>query len=393
MTMKTKTAWGRGTRAIHSGETEPGSNGPVTAPIFRTSNFAFASTAEMKHWAEGKSKAYIYTRYGNPTLEVAEAKIAALEEGEAALVTASGMAAISSALLAVLSSGDEVISTRQIYGGTYRLMRDILPRMGIGVRFVENDLEGVEQLVGSRTRALYVETPTNPTLRLVDLRKAVALARKHRLVSLIDNTFASPLLQNPLGFGFDLVVHSATKYLGGHSDLIAGAITGSRQWVDRARQMVIHLGGSMDPGAAFLLNRGLKTLAVGVERQCQTAMTVARFLERHPKIARVHYPGLKSHPDHQLARKQMKGFGAMMAFDLRAGLAAAIRFSDRLRLFKLAASLGGTESLAVLPIYTTHHGMSREELGASGVTPGTVRISIGLEEAADLLEDLRQALA
>jgi cystathionine beta-lyase len=238
-----------------------------------------------------------------------------------------------------------------------------------------------------------VETPTNPTLRLVDLRKAAALARKHKLVSLIDNTFASPLLQNPLEFGFDLVVHSATKYLGGHSDLIAGAITGSRQWVDRARQMVIHLGGSMDPGAAFLLNRGLKTLAVRVERQCQTAMTVARFLERHPKIARVHYPGLKSHPDHQLARKQMRGFGAMMAFDLRAGLAAAIRFSDRLRLFKLAASLGGTESLAVLPIYTTHHGMSREELGASGVTPGTVRISIGLEEAADLLEDLRQALA
>ena len=347
----------------------------------------------MKRWAEGKSKAYIYTRYGNPTLEIAEAKIAALEGGEAGLVTASGMAAISSALLAVLGSGDELIATRQLYGGTYRLLRDVLPRLGIGVRYVENDLGGMEQFVGSRTRALYVETPTNPTLRLVDLRKAAALARKHKLVSLIDNTFASPLLQNPLGFGFDLVVHSATKYLGGHSDLIAGAITGSRQWVDRARQMVIHLGGSMDPGAAFLLNRGLKTLAVRVERQCQTAMAVARFLERHPRVARVHYPGLKSHPDHQLARQQMKGFGAMLAFDLKGGLAAAVRFSDRVRLFKLAASLGGTESLVVLPIYTTHHGMSREELAGAGVTPGTVRISIGLEDARDLLEDLRQALA
>jgi methionine-gamma-lyase len=392
MAKKAKTAWGRGTRAIHSGETERGSNGPVTAPIFRTSTFAFANTAEMKRWAEGKSRAYIYTRYGNPTLEVAEAKIAALEGGEAALVTASGMAAISSALLAVLGSGDEVIATRQLYGGTYRLMRDILPRMGIGVRYVENDLGGLDQQVGSRTRALYVESPTNPTLRLVDLRKAAALARKHKLVSLIDNTFASPMLQNPLGFGFDLVVHSATKYLGGHSDLIAGAVTGSRQWIDRARQMVIHLGGSMDPGAAFLLNRGLKTLALRVERQCRTAMAVARYLERHPRVARVHYPGLKSHPDHTLARRQMSAFGGMLAFDLKGGLAAAVRFADGVRLFKLAASLGGTESLVVLPIYTTHHGMSREELAGAGVTPGTVRVSVGLEDAADLLDDVRQAL-
>ena len=393
MAKKTTTAWGRATRAIHSGEAAHGSNGPVTAPIFRTSNFAFANTAEMRRWAEGKSRAYIYTRYGNPTLEVAEAKIAALERGQAALVTASGMAAISSALLAVLGSGDELIATRQLYGGTYRLLRDVLPRLGIGVRYVENDLTGMEQLVGPRTRALYVETPTNPTLRLVDLRKAAALARKYKLVSLIDNTFASPLLQNPLEFGFDLVLHSATKYLGGHSDLIAGAVAGSRQWVERARQMVIHLGGSMDPGAAFLLNRGLKTLAVRVERQCQTAMAVARYLERHPRVARVHYPGLKSHPDHRLARRQMRGFGGMLAFDLKGGLAAAVRFSDRVRLFKLAASLGGTESLVVLPIYTTHHGMSREEIAGAGVTPGTVRVSIGLEDARDLLDDLRQALA
>lgn len=393
MAKKAKTVWGLGTRAIHSGETEDGSGGPVTPPIFRTSNFAFANTTEMRRWAEGKSKAYIYTRYGNPTLAVAEAKIAALEGAEAALVTASGMAAISSALLTVLSAGDELLATRQLYGGTYRLMRDVLPRMGIRIRYVENDLEDADQLIHAGTRALYVETPTNPTLRLVDLRKAAVLARRHKLIALIDNTFASPLLQNPLAFGFDIVVHSATKYLGGHSDLIGGAIAGSREWVDRARQVVIHLGGSMDPGAGFLLDRGLKTLVLRVERQCETAMAIARFLARHSRVARVHYPGLKSHPDHKLARRQMRGFGGMLAFDVRGGLPAAARFCDRLRLFKLAASLGGAESLVVLPVYTTHHGLNPEELAQAGVSPGTVRVSIGLEDAVDLLNDLRQALS
>jgi methionine-gamma-lyase len=393
MARKPKTAWGLGTRAIHTGGASHGSNGPLTPPVVRAATFVFANTAEMKRWAEGKSKAYIYTRYGNPTLEVAEAKIAALEGAEAALVTASGMAAISSAMLAVLSSGDEVIATRQIYGGTYRLMRDVLPRMGIGVRYVENDLEGVSEAIRPRTRALYVETPTNPTLRLVDLRKAAALARRHKLVSLIDNTFASPLLQNPLAFGFDIVVHSATKYLGGHSDLIGGAVAGSREWVDRARKMVIQLGGSMDPGAGFLLDRGLKTLPLRVARQSETALTVARFLARQLKVARVHYPGLKSHPDHKLASRQMRGFGGMLACEIKGGLGAAARFCDRLRVFKLAVSLGGTESLVALPMYTSHHGMSREELALAGVEPGTVRLSVGLEDAADLIDDLRHALA
>jgi methionine-gamma-lyase len=393
MPSKSKTAWGMSTRAIHSGDLASGSAGSVATPVFRTSNFTFANTKEMRRWAEGKSKAYIYTRYGNPTLAVAEAKIAALEGAEAALVTASGMAAISSALLAVLSSGDEVIVTRQIYGGTYRLMRDVLPRLGIRVSYIETDLAGAEAMIHPRTRALYVESPTNPTLRLVDLRKAAALAGKHKLVSLIDNTFASPVLQNPLTFGFDIVVHSATKYLGGHSDLIGGAVASSREWINRARQMVIDLGGSMDPEAGYLLDRGLKTLALRVERHCATALTVARFLERHPRVARVHYPGLKSHPDYRLASRQMKGFGGMMAFDLKGGLAAAARFCDRVQLFKLAVSLGGAESLVVLPSYTSHYRMSHEELTRAGVGPGTVRVSIGLEDAADLLADLRGALA
>ncbi len=300
MAKKPPPRWSDATRAIHSGEVKTGLNAPVTAPIVRSANFTFASTAEMKRWAEGKSKAYIYTRYGNPTLAVAEAKIADLEDGEAAVVTASGSAAISSALLSLLQAGDELIATRQLYGGSYRLMRDILPRMGIRVHHVGADLEGVNDLVNAKTRAFYLETPTNPTLGLVDLRKAVALARKHKLVSLIDNTFATPILQKPLALGFDLVLHSATKYLAGHSDLVAGAVAGSRGLVRKIRQTMISLGGSMDPDPAYLLIRGLKTLEVRVRRQCQSAMAVARFLEHHPKIGRVHYPGAWVELNHSL---------------------------------------------------------------------------------------------
>jgi cystathionine beta-lyase/cystathionine gamma-synthase len=393
MAKKQVLRWAGATRAIHSGEPRHGLNAPVTTPIVRTSNFNFASTAELKRFAEGKSKAYLYTRYGNPTLAVAEAKIADLENGEAGLVTASGMAAISSALLAVLKSGDEVIATRQLYGGSYRLFRDTLPSLGIRAHFVDADLAGVDALVNGNTRALYVESPTNPILRLVDLKKAVGLARKHNLVSLIDSTFGSPVLQNPLDLGFDLVLHSATKYLGGHSDIVAGAVAGSRHWVGKVREKMIHLGGSMDPDPAYLLIRGLKTLEVRVRRQCETALAAARFLERHPKVARVHYPGLPSHPDHRLARRQMRGFGGMLAFDIKGGLAAARRFCDRTRIFLLAASLGGVESLIVLPMYTSHYRMGTAELTAAGVQPGTVRVSVGLEDPADLLADLRQALA
>jgi methionine-gamma-lyase len=392
MPKKTAPRWADATRAIHGGESRHGVNAPVTTPIVRSSNFTFANTEEMKRWAAGKSKAYVYTRYGNPTLAVAEAKLAQMENAEAGLVTASGMAAISSALLAVLKAGDELIATRQLYGGAYRLLRDILPRLGIRVQHVEADLEGAERLVNANTRALYVETPTNPTLRLVDLKKAVAFAQRHKLVSLIDNTFATPILQKPLDWGFDIVVHSATKYLGGHSDLIGGALAGSHRWVDKVREMTIFLGGTMDPDAAFLLTRGIKTLETRVRRQSENAMAVARFLKRHSKVSAVHYPGLPSHPDHRLARRQMSGYGAMLAFDLKGGLAAARRFCDRCKVFLLAASLGGVESLIVLPIYTSHYRMSTPELAAAGVEPGTVRVSIGLEDPVDLISDLRQAL-
>ena len=384
--------WSDATAAIHTGEERFHVGATVGTSIARTANFTFSGTEEMKLWAEGKSSAYIYTRYGNPTLAIAEAKLAALEGAEAAIVTASGMAAISSSLLAVLKAGDEVISTRQTYGGTYRLMRDNFPRFGIVVRHVESDLAGIEKLVNPRTKALYIETPTNPTLRLVDLKKAVAFAKEWDLISLIDNTFASPVLQKPIGLGFNIVLHSATKYLAGHSDVIAGAAAGSRALIDLVRHNVINLGGSMDPEAAFLLIRGMKTVELRMKHQCESAMTVARYLERHPKIARVHYPGLASHPDHQLAKRQMRGYGAMLAFDLKGGLAAARRFCDRTRVFLLAASLGGVESLVVLPIYTSHYNMSLAELRGAGVEPGTVRVSVGLEDPADLIEDLRQAL-
>jgi methionine-gamma-lyase len=387
-----KTKWGDATTAIHAGEEKFRQNAPVGATVARTANFTFADTEQMKQWAEGKSSAYIYTRYGNPTLTVAEKKLAALEQGEAAVVTASGSAAISSALLSQLKAGDEVVATKQLYGGTYRLFRDILPRYGIGIRYVDADLAGIQHLVGPRTKVLYVETPTNPTLRLVDLQKAAAFAQEWGLVSVIDNTFATPILQKPLAMGFNLVVHSATKYLAGHSDVIAGAAVGSNVLIQKVRENVIYLGGAMDPEAAFLLIRGLKTLEIRLERQCKTAMTVARYLENHPKVARVHYPGLTSHPDHRLARRQMRGFGAMMAFDLKGGLAAARRFCDRVRIFLLAGSLGGVESLVTLPMYTSHHKMSEAELRVSGVAPGTVRVSVGLEDSGDLIEDLRQAL-
>ncbi|HXE36252.1 MAG TPA: PLP-dependent transferase, partial [Verrucomicrobiae bacterium] len=228
---------------------------------------------------------------------------------------------------------------------------------------------------------------------LVDLEKAIAFAKKHNLVAIIDNTFATPVLQQPLSLGFDMVVHSATKGLAGHSDVIAGAVAGSRAWMDKIQHMVIYLGGSMDPEAAYLLIRGIRTLGVRVERQCQNAMAVAKFLEKHPKVARVHYPGLTSHPDHKLAKKQMRGFGSMLAFDLKGGLPAARRFCDRVRLFLLAASLGGVESLVILPIYSSHYNMSDEELQHANVSPGTVRVSVGLEEAEDLVTDLKQALA
>lgn len=381
------------TRAIHAGEpSRHGVGAPVNSGIVRSTNFTLSSTEELKRWAEGRSKAFMYTREGNPTLATAERKIAALERAEDAVVTSSGMAAISSTLLSFLGNGDEIISSAQVYGGAYRLMRDIFPRFGMTPRFTDASLDRLETLLSPKTKCLYVETPTNPTLFLVDLRKAAAFARKHHLISIVDNTFATPILQNPIDFGFDLVVHSVTKGLSGHSDIIGGVVAGKAEYVAGVRHMVACFGGCMDPDVAFLLMRGIKTLGVRVNRQCETALRVAKFLQKHPRVERVHYPGLPSHPDHQLAKKQMRGFGSMLAFDVKGGLPAARRFCDRVKIFLLAASLGGVESLVILPIYSSHFRMSPDELRRAGVQPGTVRVSIGLEDGEDLIEDLQQAL-
>ena len=376
---------GFATDAIHVGQEPDPSTGAIVAPIYQTSTYV---QEEL-----GKNKGYDYARTSHPNRRALERTVAKLEGGSTAYVFTSGMAAIDS-VFRLLRPGDHAIISEAVYGGVIRLTTQFLVQWGLQFSFVDTSSpEQVERSIKPNTKMIYVETPTNPTLQLVDMKKAVALARRHKLVSLIDNTFASPVLQKPLDVGFDLVVHSATKYLAGHSDLIAGAVIGSQSLLKEVRHMVVVLGGSMDPDAGYMLIRGLKTLEIRVQRQCATAMAVARFLEGHPKVERVDYPGLASHPDHSLARRQMRGFGAMMAFTLKGGLPAALRFCDRTRIFQIAASLGGVESLIVLPIYTSHFGMSSKELAAAGVDPGTVRVSVGLEAPEDLIADLRQALA
>jgi methionine-gamma-lyase len=368
--------------------------GPLAPPIVQTSTFAFASSAEMRRYLDGDPELYLYSRYANPTVHELEQALAALEGGEAALALSSGMAAMSTAVISLVSAGDEVLASRPLYGGTLKLLSQILPRFGVTARFIPPaELPQVDRLAGDKSRLVVVESPTNPTLDVVDLEATCRAARARGLHVIVDNTFASPVLQKPLGLGADLVMHSLTKALGGHSDLIGGALVGSRARVEAARAVMKVLGGCLDPHAAFLTLRGLKTLQLRVERQCQTALAVARHFEGHQALRRVLYPGLASHPGHETARRQMSGFGGVVTFELAGGLAAAERFYDRLRLVTRAASLGGVESLASLPVHTSHHGLDDAALRAAGVDPGMVRLSVGVEDAADLVADLEQALA
>jgi cystathionine beta-lyase/cystathionine gamma-synthase len=381
------------TRCIHAGEDRHGLAGPLTTPIVQSSVFVVPAVEDLRRYASGEHDLYIYSRYGNPTITAVEEKLAALEGAEAALCTSSGMAAELIAVLAACKAGDEIVSMLDIYGGTVKLFQQILPRCGITVRFVPyHDITNAGKYFSSKTRLLFLESPTNPTLRCVDLQALCELGRKRKACVLVDNTFATPVLQKPLELGADMVIHSATKYLGGHSDLTAGVLAGSRKWMEAARAMMILSGGCLDPGCAYLLLRGLKTLHVRVERACRNAMAIAEMLQQHPKVARVYYPGLKDHEAHAIASRQMKDFGMMVSFDLKDGGRAAERFIDSLTLWYLAPSLGGVESTVSYPVLTSHIGLSTKELKLLGVSPATVRLSVGIEDAGDLIADLRQAL-
>lgn len=297
------------------------------------------------------------------------------------------------AALTACKAGDEILSMLDIYGGTVKLFEDVLARCGITTRFIPyRDLGKAESYFNSKTRMLFLETPTNPTLRCADIAALSAIAHRHNACVVVDNTFATPILQKPLALGADIVMHSATKYLGGHSDVTAGVLSGSRKWIERAHELMVLTGGCLDPGCAYLLLRGLKTLHLRVERACSNAAAIADALQQHPKVSHVYYPGLPGHADYELATRQMKDYGMMVSFELRGGEAAVDRFIKRLRVWYLATSLGGVESILSYPLLSSHIGLSAKRLKLLGVTSSTVRLSVGVEDAADLIADLQAAI-
>ena len=378
---------------IHAGEDRHGQNAGLTTPIVQTSVFSLASLDEMRKIAEGTSTSYLYTRYANPTTRAAEVKLAALEAADDCVVTASGQAATLCAVLAVCRSGDEVLSMLDLYGGTLKLFDDGLKRMGISSRAVPyGELGQMERYIGERTKVLFLETPTNPTLRCIDLEGLAVKAHQRGLVVIVDNTFATPVLQKPLALGCDLVIHSATKYLGGHNDVTAGAVCGPFLAISAVRELMKQFGGCLDPFASYLLLRGLKTLAVRMECSCRNAQIIAQELQRHPNVARVLYPGLASNEGHAFAKKQMGDFGAMLSFEIKGGMAEAERFINGLQLWTLAASLGGVESTVSYPLLSSHVGLTEERLKIMDVSAATIRLSVGIESPADLVADLKQAL-
>ena len=382
------------TRCVHAGEDRHGQCAPLTTPIAQTSVFVIPGLDELRRYAEGDRDFYLYSRYGNPTVKAAEDKIAALEGAEGAVITASGMSATLIAALAVCKAGDEIVSMLDIYGGTVKQFESVLSRCGISTHFIPyDDLGNAERYFTRKTRMLFLETPTNPTLRCADIAALAAIAHRRTACLVVDNTFATPVLQKPLALGADIVMHSATKYLGGHSDLTAGVLAGPKKWMDRAREMMILTGGCLDPGCAYLLLRGLKTLHLRVERACRNAAAIAAALERIPKVTHVYYPGLAGHEAHELASRQMSDYGMMVSFDLRGGEPAVDHFIKNLKLWYLATSLGGVESILSYPVLSSHIGLSAKRLKLLGVSPATVRLSVGIEDAADLIADLESALA
>ena len=382
---------GFSTTLIHGGE---GTAASLTTPVYQTSTFVFDSAAEIERYNSGDSPAFLYSRYGNPTVVAAEEKLAVADGAEASLLFGSGMAAASTLLLGLLRAGDEVVCSAAVYGGTLQLLSEFLPKFGLTSRFVSaDDLREPGRVVGDRTRVFWFESPTNPTLRCVDIAGIVAACRERGVVSVLDNTFASPVNQRPLEMGVDVSVQSATKYLNGHSDVTAGVLSSRRELIRVVEMARRTLGGVLDPQSAFALMRGLKTLPVRMARHNASALAVASALEGHPRVLRVHYPGLTSHPDHALATHQMSGFGGIVTVDLVGGQQAATRAFDALRLVKRAVSLGSVESLCSLPVLTSHAGRTEAQLAAAGVSRGMLRISIGLEDPEDVLADIVQAIS
>jgi cystathionine beta-lyase/cystathionine gamma-synthase len=385
---------GAHTDLIHRGE-RPAPSGSIslTTPIYETATFVFNSARDVERYQEGTLPAFLYSRYENPTVGAIEEKLAVLDGAEMALVFSSGMAATSTALMSLVSAGDEVVCASAIYGGTFHLIEHFLTRFGVSRRFVSLDeLASPGSVIGPKTRLVWFESPINPTLRCVDVRAVAAACRKAGVLSGIDNTFASPVNQQPLALGVDLAMQSATKYLNGHSDVTGGVLAGSRALLEPIGKIRRLLGGVMDPQPAYALGRGLKTLPLRVARHNANALAVAQFLEGHPAVERVYYPGLSSHPDHEIARRQMSGFGGVVCVDVKGGQDAAYRTFDRLNVIQRAASLGGVESLCSLPILTSQYGLTDDELAKAGVTRGMMRLSIGLEDPEDLIGDLEQAL-
>ncbi len=388
-------AAGFATRAIHAGYDPADEQGALTPPLHLTSTFAFDTAEQGGALFAGEQAGHIYSRISNPTTDLLERRLAVLEGAEAGLATASGMGAITAVMWTFLRAGDEVITDTTLYGCTFAFLRDGLSRFGVTVTHVDlTDPARLAEAISPKTRIVYFETPANPNMRLVDIAAVSAIARAAGARTVVDNTYATPMLTRPVTLGADIVVHSATKYLGGHGDLIGGLIAGSADDLAQVRAVGVKdmTGAVMAPFNAFLILRGLKTLQVRVERHCRTALAVARALEAHPAVAAVHYPGLESFAWHDLAKRQMPGFGGMIAFELHGGLRAGIAMMNRLTLIRRAVSLGDAESLIQHPASMTHSTYSPEERRAHGIADGLVRLSVGLEDEADILADLMAAL-
>ena len=385
-------AQGLQTKCIHAAR-EFNRTSAISPPIWQTTTFLAESSEHFAGLAKSVKPSEYYSRYGNPTHEQVEAVMATLEGGEAAMVTASGMGAISTSVMSLLERGDHVVAQRNLYAGTAALLEDVLPRWGIECTFVDQtNAERWAEALRPNTKLIYAETPANPLMCLTDLQAVAALGKTRGITTIVDNTFATPINQRPLQYGIDVVVHSGTKYLGGHSDVTAGVIIGSPAFIERAWRFHIVMGAALSPFDAWLLLRGLRTLGLRVERHNQNAMMLARFFESHPKIERVNYPGLESHPQYELAREQMSGFTGMMSVELRGGYETAERFIASLKLGSYAASLGGFETLLVHPAAMWGDTLTDAQRRAMKVGENLVRISVGLEDDRDLTDDFSQAL-